>query len=69
MIGNHIHVNFSGVLPGPEGRCLCSWTRIIGPRVSNEVCMYGSEKLRYRMPNGESLGKPYARGAVADFSW
>ena len=44
MIGNHIHVNFSGVLPGPEGGCLCSWTRTIGPRVSNEVCMYGSKK-------------------------
>ena len=37
--------------------------------MSNEACMYGSKKDRYRMPNGDSLGKPYARGAVADFSW
>ena len=44
MIRNHLYVDFPGVLPSPEGGNFLSWARIIGPRVSNEVCMYGSKK-------------------------
>ena len=44
MTRKHLYVDFPGVLPGPEGGHLFSWTRIIGPLVSNEVCMYGSKK-------------------------
>ena len=38
MIRNHLYVDFPGVLPGPEGGHLFSWTRIIGPLIIRYAC-------------------------------